>query len=67
MFIKGFKDCSEFIGADKTILREFLHPDKEAITLRYSLALAKIKPKDSSAAHALKTSEVYYILWYGKV
>ena len=62
MFIKDLKNCTEFIAGDNTILREILHPDKMDIELRYSLAHAVIKPGNSSYLHALKTSEVYYIL-----
>ena len=62
MFIKDLKSCTEFIAGDNTILREILHPDKMDIELRYSLAHAVIKPGNGSYLHALKTSEVYYIL-----
>ena len=62
MFIKDLQNCEEFRAGDNTILRELLHPDKEAIKLRYSLAHAVLKPGHSSYRHKLKTSEIYYIL-----
>src|SRR3989338_185072 len=62
MLIKDLKDCKEILAGDKTILRELLHPDKENIKLRYSLAHAIVKAGDKSTPHKLKTSEVYYIL-----
>ena len=62
MFIKDLKTCKEFIAGDNAILRELLHPYKEAIKLRYSLAHAMLKPGHSSYRHKLKTSEIYYIL-----
>ncbi|MDO8620622.1 MAG: cupin domain-containing protein [bacterium] len=63
MLIKDLKDCEEFLAGDKTILREFLHPDKMSDAgFRYSLAHATVKAGESSTPHALKTSEVYYIL-----
>lgn len=62
MFIIKLEDCREFIAGDKTALRELLHPDKMRIALRYSLAQATLKPGGISRQHALKTSEVYYIL-----
>lgn len=62
MFIKSLKDCEEFIAGDSTILRELLHPAKERLALRYSLAHAVLGPGKSSRPHRLKTSEVYYIL-----
>jgi mannose-6-phosphate isomerase-like protein (cupin superfamily) len=62
MKIKSLQSCSEFIGGDNTILKELLHPDKENLDLRYSLAHAVIHPGKTSYRHTLKTSEVYYIL-----
>lgn len=63
MIIKDFKDCEVFIAGDKTVLRELLHADKiPDAGFRYSLAHATVKVGESSTPHALKTSEVYYIL-----
>lgn len=62
MFIKNLKDCQEFTAGDDTKLRELLHPDKESLQLRYSLAQAVLPPGGVSTRHSLKTSEVYYIL-----
>lgn len=62
MFIKGLKDCKEFIAGDGAILREFLHPDKLGLKISYSLAHAKVSPGKTTRPHRLKTSEVYYIL-----
>ena len=62
MFIKDTKTCKEFIAGDNAILRELLHPGKDAIKLQYSLAHAMLKPGDASCRHKLKSAEVYYIL-----
>jgi len=62
MLIRNLQDCEDFIGEDKTILRELFHPDKADISFRYSLAHATLNPGQSSMDHRLKTSEVYYIL-----
>ncbi len=62
MLIRKLLDCEEFVAGDGTLLRELLHPDKQAIALRYSLAHAKVPVGQTSTSHALKTSEVYYIL-----
>ncbi len=63
MLIKDLKRCETFVAGDKTLIRELLHagkvPDAE---FRYSLAHATIRVGESSIPHALKTSEVYYIL-----
>lgn len=62
MFIRELQDCAEFIAGDNCILREILHPDKEDLKLRYSLAHAIVKPGLTTWKHRLKTSEVYYII-----
>ena len=62
MLIVDLKDCKKFLAGDKTILRELLHPDKQDLKLRYSLAHATLKSGETSTPHRLKTSEVYYIL-----
>ena len=62
MLIRDFNDCAEFVAGDKTILREFLHPQKADLKLGYSLAHATVLPGKASQPHRLKSSEVYYIL-----
>ena len=62
MLIKDLQKCDEFVAGDNAILRELLHPDKEDLKLRYSLAHAIVKRGETSYRHKLKHSEVYYIL-----
>ncbi|MEM9511708.1 MAG: cupin domain-containing protein [Cyanobacteria bacterium P01_E01_bin.48] len=62
MFVRQLENCDEFIAGDGTILRELLHPDKQELALRYSLAHAILPVGQTSTPHSLKTSEVYYIL-----
>ncbi len=62
MLIQKLNDCDEFVAGDNTLLRELLHPDKQAIALRYSLAHATLRVGKTSQPHSLTTSEVYYIL-----
>lgn len=62
MLVRKLNECEEFIAGDETILRELLHPDKQAIALRYSLAHAVLPVGKTSTPHSLKTSEVYYLL-----
>lgn len=62
MLIRSLLDCPEFVAGDGTQLRELLHPDKQALELRYSLAHATVPVGQVSTPHALTTSEVYYIL-----
>ena len=62
MFIRHLDDCEEFTAGDNTLLRELLHPDKQPLSIRYSLAHATVKPGLTSFEHALETSEIYYIL-----
>lgn len=62
MLIRHLNDCEEFVAGDGTLLRELLHPDKQRLTLRYSLAHAIVPIGQTSTPHSLTTSEVYYIL-----
>jgi mannose-6-phosphate isomerase-like protein (cupin superfamily) len=62
MLIQKLNSCDEFIAGDSTRLRELLHPDKQPLALRYSLAHATLLVGETSQPHSLKTSEVYYIL-----
>jgi mannose-6-phosphate isomerase-like protein (cupin superfamily) len=62
MLIQKLNACPEFVAGDGTLLRELLHPDKQAIDLGYSLAHAIVAVGQTSLPHSLKTSEVYYIL-----
>lgn len=62
MLVRALLDCEEFVAGDSTLLRELLHPDKQPLDLRYSLAHATLAVGETSDPHALKTSEVYYIL-----
>lgn len=62
MLLKHVKDCEELIAGDDSILRELLHPEKEDLHIRYSLAHAKVPVGQATKPHRLKTSEVYYIM-----
>ncbi len=62
MLVRHLQDCEEFIAGDGCQLRELLHPDKQPLALRYSLAQAIVPVGTTTTPHALKTSEVYYIL-----
>ena len=62
MLVTSLLDCPEFAAGDATILRELLHPDKQAANVRYSLAHARLAAGAVSTPHMLQTSEVYYLL-----
>ena len=62
MLVQKLNACAEFMAGDSTHLRELLHPDKQELALRYSLAHATLPVGQTSLPHSLKTSEVYYIL-----
>ncbi len=61
MLIRKFNECEEIVAGDNCRLREFLHPDKQDVDIRYSLAHARVAPGEKTWKHSLKTSEVYYI------
>ena len=62
MLIKKLRDCKEITAGDQTRLRELLHPARDAVAIRYSLAEARLAPGARSRAHRLKTAEVYYLV-----
>ncbi|UCG30133.1 MAG: cupin domain-containing protein [candidate division WOR-3 bacterium] len=62
MFVIRLQECSCLTAGDGSLLREILHPSKHAVDIRYSLAWAKVEPKQKTLAHTLLHAEVYYIL-----
>lgn len=49
-------------AADRTLLREILHPNRDPVEVGYSLAHALLRPGEGSLKHVLATVEVYYFL-----
>lgn len=62
MFVRDAGDVAPITAADGSELRELLHPEKDDATIRYSLAVAVVKPGRSTLPHRLTSSEVYYLL-----
>jgi mannose-6-phosphate isomerase-like protein (cupin superfamily) len=62
MLVRSLSRLSGFVAGDHTRLREILNPDKDPVTLRYSIAHAELPAGHWSTLHVLKSSEVYYIL-----
>jgi mannose-6-phosphate isomerase-like protein (cupin superfamily) len=62
LYIKRLAACGEIHALDGTRLRELLHPDRDPVATRYSLALARLGPGEKSLPHRLEQSEVYYLL-----
>ena len=60
--IRQLKDCKEILAGDACHLRELLNAKTDKRAYRYSLAHAVVKPGNKTKPHALKTSEVYYVL-----
>ena len=49
MLVQKLKACEEFVAGDGTLLREILHPDKQSLELRYSLAHAVVPVGQTSS------------------
>jgi len=62
MFIRDRDACPAIVAGDHTMLREILHPDKDALDIRYSLAHAVVLPGEASLPHRLRNAEVYYLI-----
>ena len=48
--------------ADYSRLREILHPERDPVNIRYSLAHALVRKGDASLRHCMASVEVYYFL-----
>ncbi len=63
MFVRDPRECEEIVAGDGSRLRELLRPERDRLGIGYSLALARVRPKEATLPHRLRTSsEVYYIL-----
>lgn len=62
MLIKSIGHEAGSKAADASFLTELLHPDKDALTIGYSLAHAVVGPGETTLPHRLESAEVYYIL-----
>lgn len=62
MYIKKLNECKEIISGDNCRLREILNPLKDELSIRYSMAHARVAPGDTTFRHRLTGSEVYYII-----
>ena len=60
MLVRKLNEAVSFVAGDGSTLKEIIHPDKQAVKLRYSLAWATVKKKTSP--HILKYGEVYHII-----
>jgi len=62
MLVKKFNDQQEIIAGDNCILRELLSTNIDQIESRYSVAWAKVPVGKTTWKHAMKTTEVYWII-----
>jgi len=62
MLVKDVAKLTPIPVADYSLLRELLHPDRDHVDIRYSLAHALVRPGEASLRHRLATVEVYYFL-----
>jgi mannose-6-phosphate isomerase-like protein (cupin superfamily) len=62
MIIRSLEAAAGFKAGDASFLRELLHPAKESLEIRYSLAQAEVGPGQMTLPHRLKSAEVYYVL-----
>jgi len=62
MWIRHIQDCAEITAGDDTRLREVFHPDRDPLDLRYSFAVARVAPGQTTFWHRLRHSEVYCIM-----
>lgn len=66
MIIKQLEQVTTFVAADKTVLKEVLHPKNGDGNLPFSLAHAYLPPGAKSLPHRLTKSEETYTIINGK-
>ena len=62
MLTKDIANLTPLPVADYSMLREILHPERDPVDIRYSLAHAVIHPRGTSLRHRLTSVEVYHFL-----
>jgi mannose-6-phosphate isomerase-like protein (cupin superfamily) len=62
MLTKDIAHLTPIPAADYSRLREILHPERDAVDIRYSLAHAVVHEGEASLRHRLASVEVYYFL-----
>jgi mannose-6-phosphate isomerase-like protein (cupin superfamily) len=62
MLIRKLDEIKEFVAGDGSKLKEILHPDKQPVDIRYSIARASVRPGEGTLPHTLSNAEVYYII-----
>ncbi len=62
MLTKDIADLAPIPVADYSRLREILHPERDPVDIRYSLAHASVASGEASLRHRMATVEVYYFL-----
>ena len=62
MLVKDIRHIERIRAADHAELREILHPERDAVSISYSVAHAVVQAGEASVPHRLTSSEVYYVL-----
>jgi mannose-6-phosphate isomerase-like protein (cupin superfamily) len=62
MLTKNLAHLTPIPAADFSRLREILHPERDPVDVRYSLAHASVRGGEASLRHRMTTVEVYYVL-----
>ena len=62
MNIKDVEKIEAFSGQEGTKIKQIFSPEDTSNVIRYSIAHCTINPGKISKPHAMKTSEIYYIL-----
>lgn len=71
MFLRKYRDLKPFVTKDKSIIREFFHPLHETSKetprdIRFSIALATVKPGKRTLEHIHGTSAEFYYITKGR-
>ncbi len=63
MIVKSLNRIKSINALDGTVVKEILHPDKDALEMNFSLAHAVLAPQEKSLKHRITTgAEIYVII-----
>jgi mannose-6-phosphate isomerase-like protein (cupin superfamily) len=63
MLIKDVVTQDPMLAVDNSQLREIVHPGRDPVGIRYSLAHAVVGAGETTLRHKLASSEIYYVLY----
>lgn len=62
VLVKRMNACTEFVANDGCRVRELLHPNQDASTVPYSVAICTVEVAGRTYRHYLEQTEIYLLM-----